>query len=768
MATELASAYIQIVPSARGMRGAITQQLGGEAASAGTSAGESLGANLVGKLKTIIAAAGIGKLIHDAIDEGANLQQSIGGIETLFKDSADVVKKYADEAYRTAGMSANEYMETVTGFSASLLQGLGGDTSAAAEIANTALVDMSDNANKMGTDMESIKNAYQGFAKQNYTMLDNLKLGYGGTKSEMERLLADAQKISGVKYDISNLSDVYQAIHVIQGELDITGTTAREAATTLSGSMASMKAAFTNVLGNLALGEDIGPALVDLEETVFTFLTGNLFPMIGNIISAAPEFLSGALSMLIRGLNIASHNADEIMQIGIDVITELVTGILESTPYIIEAAINLAVALGSAFLNTDWIGVATDAITSIKDNLDLASGEILGSDGSIIVALVNSITAHMPELMEQAYMIITNMASAIAECLPVIYQEGVEIIGSISGAITENLPAIYNTGMDILTNLLGSITERLPDVLNTGIEIITNIVNGLLQSIPDIIAAMGEILVELVGFILDNLPTILDAGVQLIYNLAQGILKNLPDILSAIGTVLAKLLEKIIESLPKLLESGFRLIGQLAAGLIKAVPQVISAIVTMIRDMVNEFRNFDWKSIGDNIISGIVNGLKAGISYIVNAAKEVAQSALDGAKNLLGIASPSKVMRDEVGKWIPAGIAVGIEANMDAVPAAMDELKNQTAGKMQSELMAEIDMSQGRMSSYILNDDKGTADRMRQTAEVLMDIVDILGEYLSQLANMQVVTDTGVLAGQLAPAMDIELGNITGKRNRGR
>lgn len=599
-------------------------------------------------------------------------------------------------------------------------------------------------------------------------MLDNLKLGYGGTKSEMERLLADAQKISGVKYDISNLSDVYQAIHVIQGELDITGTTAREAATTLSGSMASMKAAFTNVLGNLALGEDIGPALVDLEETVFTFLTGNLFPMIGNIISAAPEFLSGALSMLIRGLNIASHNADEIMQIGIDVITELVTGILESTPYIIEAAINLAVALGSAFLNTDWIGVATDAITSIKDNLDLASGEILGSDGSIIVALVNSITAHMPELMEQAYMIITNMASAIAECLPVIYQEGVEIIGSISGAITENLPAIYNTGMDILTNLLGSITERLPDVLNTGIEIITNIVNGLLQSIPDIIAAMGEILVELVGFILDNLPTILDAGVQLIYNLAQGILKNLPDILSAIGTVLAKLLEKIIESLPKLLESGFRLIGQLAAGLIKAVPQVISAIVTMIRDMVNEFRNFDWKSIGDNIISGIVNGLKAGISYIVNAAKEVAQSALDGAKNLLGIASPSKVMRDEVGKWIPAGIAVGIEANMDAVPAAMDELKNQTAGKMQSELMAEIDMSQGRMSSYILNDDKGTADRMRQTAEVLMDIVDILGEYLPQLANMQVVTDTGVLAGQLAPAMDIELGNITGKRNRGR
>lgn len=768
MATELASAYIQIVPSARGMKGAITQQLGGEAASAGTAAGESLGANLVGKIKTIIAAAGIGKLIHDAIDEGANLQQSIGGIETLFKDSADTVKKYADEAYKTAGMSANEYMETVTGFSASLLQGLGGDTAAAAEIANTALVDMSDNANKMGTDMESIKNAYQGFAKQNYTMLDNLKLGYGGTKSEMERLLADAQKISGVKYDISNLSDVYQAIHVIQGELDITGTTAKEAATTLSGSMASMKAAFTNVLGNLALGEDIGPALEALGETVFTFLTGNLFPMVGNIISAAPEFLSSALSMLVQGLNIASHNADEIVQMGVDVITELVTGILESTPYIMEAAINLAIALGSAFLNTDWIGVATNTITSIKDNLDLASGEILGTDGNIITSLVSAITEHMPEVMEQAYVIVTNMASAIAECLPDIYQEGAEIISSIISAISENLPAIYSKGMEILTSFLSSITEHLPDVLNAGIEILTNIINGLLQALPELITAMGEILVELVGFILDNLPTILEAGVKLIYNLAQGILKNLPEILSAIGTVLVKLLAKIAENFPKLLESGVKLIGQLAAGLIKAVPKVISAIVRMIKDMVKEFGNYDWKSIGDNIISGIVNGLKAGISYIVNAAKEVAQSALDGAKNLLGIASPSKVMRDEVGKWIPEGIAVGIEANMDAVPNALDELKNQTAGKMHSELIAEINTSQRQMNGTILIDNKDAAGRIQQLADILADIFGIMTEYMPQLANMQIVTDMGVVAGQLAPAMDIELGNNARKRNRGR
>lgn len=769
MATELASAYVQIIPSAKGMKGAITQQLGGEATSAGTAAGASFGSNLVGKLKTVIAAAGIGKVLSDAINEGANLQQSIGGIETLFKDSADTVKKYADEAYRTAGMSANEYMETVTGFSASLLQGLGGDTAAAADIANTALIDMSDNANKMGTDMESIKNAYQGFAKQNYTMLDNLKLGYGGTKSEMERLLADAQKISGVKYDISNLSDVYEAIHVIQGELDITGTTAKEASSTLSGSMASMKAAFTNVLGNLALGEDIGPALEALGETVFTFLTDNLFPMVGNIISAAPELLSGAMSMMIRGLNIAANNADEIVQMGIDVITELVTGLLESTPYIIEAAINLAVALGSALLNTDWIGIATDMISTIRDNLDLASGEILGTDGNIIASLATAITTHLPELMERAYEIVTNIASAIMQYIPVIYQEGVEIVSSIVSSISENLPAIYSKGMEIMTSIMSSITEHLPDVLNKGIEIITNLVTGLLQSLPEVIAAMGEILVELVGFLLDNLPTILEAGVKLIFSLAQGILQNLPEVLSAIGKVLVKLLAKIAENLPKLLESGYKLIGQLAAGLIKAIPKVISATINTIKSIVSEFGNYDWLSIGSNIISGIINGLKAGISAIVDAAKEVAKAALDAAKSALGIASPSKVMRDEVGKWIPEGVAVGIKANMDAVPEALDDLKNQTTGKLQSELMAEITTGQNRISrSEYVADNKDTTERLQQTAELIINIYDMLSEYLPQLANMQLVTDTGILAGELAPAMDVQLGNITGKRNRGR
>lgn len=298
MATNLGKAYVQIMPSAKGISGMISKELDGEVKSAGQSAGNSL----ISTIKGAIVAAGIGKLFATSLLEGGKLQQSLGGVETLFKNNANMVKQYANEAYKTTGLSANAYMENVTGFSASLLQSLGGDTAKAAKVANMAMIDMADNSNKMGTSMELIQNAYQGFAKQNYTMLDNLKLGYGGTKQEMQRLLADAQKLTGVKYDINNLSDVYEAIHVIQKELQITGTTAKEASTTLQGSFSSMKAAFLNLLGNLSLGQDIKPALEALASTTMTFLVGNFLPMVGNILKGLPTLVIGAFSGLAEQL----------------------------------------------------------------------------------------------------------------------------------------------------------------------------------------------------------------------------------------------------------------------------------------------------------------------------------------------------------------------------------------------------------------------------------------------------------------------------------
>ena len=384
MATELGKAYVQIIPSAKGISGMIQKEIGGEVASAGVSAGESLGSKMVGAISGVIAAAGIGKVFSAAISEGAALQQSLGGIETLFKGSADKVKGYANEAYKTTGLSANAYMENVTGFSASLLQSLGGDTNKAAETANMAMIDMSDNANKMGTSMESIQMAYQGFAKQNYTMLDNLKLGYGGTKQEMQRLLADAEKLTGVKYDINNLSDVYNAIHAIQENLDITGTTAKEAASTFSGSFESMKAAAQNVLGKIAIGENVTPALQSLLETTKTFLFGNFLPMVGNILSGLGVVLTHGIS------DIASQLFGDAF--GSAVFDQLahVTGIFETFFDMIfgsmdnEANFEILDALGFSEDAANQIINIADNIRVTFENIGSAIGDVLGIVGDFV------------------------------------------------------------------------------------------------------------------------------------------------------------------------------------------------------------------------------------------------------------------------------------------------------------------------------------------------------------------------------------------------
>ena len=384
MATEIAQAYVQLIPSARGITGKIQSILNPEASAAGQSAGQSLGSSLVGVMTKVIAAAGIGKALSAAISEGAALQQSLGGIETLFKGSADKVKGYANEAYKTTGLSANAYMENVTGFSASLLQSLGGDTNKAAETANMAMIDMSDNANKMGTSMESIQMAYQGFAKQNYTMLDNLKLGYGGTKQEMQRLLAEAEKLTGVKYDINNLSDVYSAIHAIQENLDITGTTAKEAASTFSGSFESMKASAQNVLGKLALGENILPSLHALLKTTSTFLFDNFLPMVGNIFSGLGLVLTEGISQIasqLFGDAFGSAVFDQLSR---------VTGIFETFFDMIFGSlskqdnIDILNTIGFSEETATQIVNIADNIRVTFENIGSAIGDVIGIVGDFV------------------------------------------------------------------------------------------------------------------------------------------------------------------------------------------------------------------------------------------------------------------------------------------------------------------------------------------------------------------------------------------------
>ena len=448
MATELAKAYVQIIPSAQGIQGKITEQLGGEADSAGTSTGS----KIASAIKKAIGAAAIGKVLSTSISQGAELEQSIGGIETLFKDSSDKVMKNAANAYKTAGMSANQYMQLTTSFSASLLQSLGNDTSKSADVADMAMRDMSDNANKMGTDMGSITDAYQGFAKQNYTMLDNLKLGYGGTKTEMQRLLADAQKITGVKYDINNLADVYSAIHVIQGELDITGTTAKEASSTISGSFGSMKAAFTDVMGQIALGMDIGPSINALAGTTATFL-GNLIPAIGNVLIAIPGAvlsfaqafatqLPAAMSIAFSGISLPSG----------EVIDKFLLGIQKKLPNVLQSGVNI--------------------ISNVANGIAKSLPKIISESGKTITAFVNRVLSMMPTVL----------------------QAGVKIVLNLVNGITNRFPAIVDSAAKAISNFITSVGNKLPQILETGITIIGKLAAGLITAIPKLVAVIPKII----------------------------------------------------------------------------------------------------------------------------------------------------------------------------------------------------------------------------------------------------------------------------------
>lgn len=440
---ELAKAYVQIVPSAEGIQGKITEALGGEPAAAGDAAGQSLGAQLVGTLKKVIAAAGIGKIISDSINMGGALQQSLGGVETLFKDSADTVKEYAAQAYRTVGLSANDYMEQTTSFAASLLSSVSQDTNAAAQLANMAMVDMADNANKMGTDMQDIQNAYQGFAKQNYTMLDNLKLGYGGTQAEMQRLLNDATKISGVKYDLGNLADMYSAIHIIQQEMDITGTTAREAATTLTGSFAAMKAAAENVMGNWSTGADLTEPLQALADTAQTFLVDNLLPMIGNVLAGIPEIVYSLVP--------------ELLQTGTELLSSLAQGFTEGIP--------------------EFFSTALPQLLAFTDQLRDNAASFVDAGLNLITQLLNGLIAGLPDLIAYVPDIIINICGIINDNMPKILGEGVAIIVQLVVGIVKAVPDLLANWKKILQAVLSVISAI--NWLNIGKNILTGVANGV-------------------------------------------------------------------------------------------------------------------------------------------------------------------------------------------------------------------------------------------------------------------------------------------------
>lgn len=546
-----------------------------------------------------------------AVSNFSSYEQIAGGVETLFGQSAKVVEKYANNAYKTAGLSANQYMETVTGFSASLLQSLGGDTQKAAEIGDMAVTDMADNANKFGTSMESIQNAYQGFAKQNYTMLDNLKLGYGGTKEEMKRLLAEAEKISGIHYDISNLNDVYSAIHVVQQELGVTGTTAEESFKTIEGAANATKSAWQNVLTAVATGADLKPLINNLVLS-FSNLVNNLAPVVQNVISGLGDLANGLLTTVVPQL--------------INTIPPLIT---QNLPILMDAVQNVLSAL----------------------------------------------IAMLPSLVESISSLIPQIVGMLLSLLPQLITVGIQCITSLIKGITQAMPQLMGMIPQIIMDIVNALLTELPNLIKAGFDLILALAEGIVNAIPQLVDKLPQIIESLVNFFVTNLTNFIETGVDIIIALINGLIKAIPTLIMAMPKIIIAILDALIKALPKILASGGEIVEALIDGLFSMIGALGEASWDLGVKVVDTIKKMPGKllDVGKDVVKGLWDGITGSLNWIKDKITGWVGDVFGFFKKLFGINSPSKLFRDEIGVGLAEGIGVGFEDEMKNVYDQIDE-----------------------------------------------------------------------------------------------
>ena len=615
----------------------------------------------------VTAATGaVAVLTKLSIEQYAEYEQLTGGVETLFKNSSDKVMDYANNAYQSAGMSANEYMSTITGFAASLLQGLGGDTEKAAQIGNLAVTDMADNANKMGTAIENIQNAYQGFAKQNYTMLDNLKLGYGGTKTEMERLLADAQKISGVKYDISNFNDVIEAIHVIQEQMGITGTTSLEAATTIEGSLNMTKSAWTNLLTGMA--DD----------------NANFDTLIDNLVNSASAFGDNILPRIEMAIKGIGQLVEKLLPPIVARLPQLITDIL---PSLLNAGVQMVGSLGNGIIQAapNLINCAIQAIQTILSGITSNLSQIVNGAIQIVSSLVDGIVQVLPMLLEAGLQLLIALGQGIAESLPALIPTIVNLIISICDMIIENLPLILDVAIDIILALVQGLINALPTLIAEVPRIINSFADAIYSALPQILEAGVQILMMLIKGLIDSIPTLIANIPQIILaivnaitlynwsslgkNLIEWIGNGLSSMKGNIGNIARSVAESVVDGIKGIFTSGGSIGRNLISFVSNGISSMLSGIVSVARNVgssvVNTLRNiFSMSSmaeIGENLIKGIWKGISNMTGWIINLIGGFADSVISSIKGFFGIHSPSRIMRDLIGTNIVKGIGVGID-----------------------------------------------------------------------------------------------------------
>lgn len=603
-------------------------------------------------------AAGFGVMTKSALDSFASLEQNIGGVETLFKDSAQKVIDSAENAYKTAGLSANAYMETVTSFSASLLQSLGKDTEKAADYADRAIIDMSDNANKMGTSMEMIQNAYQGFAKQNYTMLDNLKLGYGGTASEMYRLLQDAANLneefaSTAKFSMdskghleANFADITEAIHIVQTEMGITGTTAKEASETISGSIASAKGAFDNFLNGTGSPEALAESMVTAGKNVLKGL-GEIVP---RLLQTLPEVGKLIQEKLVNSLS--GDSMQKIVEAGKNAVMSLIDGMLASVPTIIPVALNFVKLIADT--------VITNVPTLIQKGYELLSN------------LVDGFVKAIPEALPKILDFVQGIGDKLAEAAPILIQKGFELLQKLVEGIITAVPILISRVPEIISTFANIINDNFPTILMKGAQLLGQLVLGLIQSIPTLIA---------------NIPKIISAIVDTLMafqwlNLGRGIIKFLGDGIGAMKDFVVKKgfeiligLKNTLMNLPSTLANiGRTAVSGLGNAISAGISWVKNAAGNIVSAIVNTIKSIPggMLSIGKDIVKGLWNGISDMTGWVIDKIQGFGESVLGGIKDFFGIHSPSRVMRDEVGKYMAQGVGVGFEKNIP--------IKQMTAG----------------------------------------------------------------------------------------
>lgn len=704
---------------------------------AGDAADDSEGkfSKLGGTLKTVgvamgacvaaaaAAAVSLGKAVIEAYGE---YEQLVGGVDTLFQESSGKLQEYAANAYKTAGMSANDYMSTVTSFSASLIQSLGGDTEAAVKYADMAITDMADNANKMGTDIGLIQNAYQGFAKQNYTMLDNLKLGYGGTKEEMERLLADATAISGIEYDISSYADVVDAIHVIQESMGVAGATAAEAEHTIEGSLNSMKAA----VANLVVG--FGDADADIEQLcnnvvdAFQDVLTNITPVIENIIAALPTALNALLETVGELLPTLLETVVDLFS---QVLNTLLTLLPELIPVVIQAVLTI--------------------VNTLIENLPL----LVEAAIQIVMSLVQGIAQALPTLIPTAVQAVITIVQSLIDSLPMILDAALQLITGLADGLLAAIPVLIAALPEIILSIINFILDAIPQIIETGIQLLTSLVAALPEIITAIVEAIPQIISGIIEAVLGSIPQIIQAGIDLLVSLIQALPQIITTIVAAIPDIISGIVNAVISNIPLIVQAGIDLLTSLIKNLptiiveiVKAVPQIITGLVNALGKGVSQLAE-----VGGNLVRGLWQGIQQLAGWLWDKVSGWISSIWDGICDFFGIHSPSDEMA-WIGEMLVKGLSGSIDANggeavkaAEAMSADINDVMHGLAKDMETALPTDFNVD-GNVHGTVSG---GIADSAKVSGlQLVLNITNFnnyTNEDIHQLTNEIMVT-----AGQFA------------------